>query len=154
MENIGAEVDRIEGGRVYAFALPDTVNGEAIGVSGFVGAPVKGEVAVFTKYKGGYRQIGVLHPIALEEGERLIHSEKYGNSVFLNKDGEVVINGGTDYAVKFNELKEAFDELKADLNAVINTIQTVSVVEGAPVNPEQTLCTANLSNAKADKIRL
>ena len=78
--------------------------------------------------------------------------------VEVNAADEIILNSGTDYAVAYNDLKTAFDNLKSDLNtfiAVYNT-HTHPVSGAATTAPNQpgTTSSADMSGSKIDKIRL
>lgn len=87
-----------------------------------------------------------------------------GAYVKENNSGEVEVNGNVDYAVRYNELKIAFDQLKADFdNHIIkvfnlHTHQYVPGVVGlAPTAipvPTDVPSTADMSPSKVDTVRL
>lgn len=60
---------------------------------------------------------------SVDTGEIRIYCQVGGaivSNVYCNKDGEVVMNDGTDYAVAFDDLKTAFDAFVADYNSHTN----------------------------------
>jgi hypothetical protein len=82
-------------------------------------------------------------------------------SVYCNKDSEVVINDGQDWAVQFSALKSAFEELRDDHNALLSEYKTHihgGVLAGDKVTlatvSTQLPSTADISPAKVDKIRI
>ena len=66
-------------------------------------------------------------PIA-SDGERFLYAQSalgtIASSVKCKKTGEVVINDGEDYAVAFSKMKEAFDQLRSDLNDLVLKFNT------------------------------
>lgn len=76
-----------------------------------------------------------------------------------NKSKELVIFEGSDFAVKFNELKTAFDQLKSDHNSFLLHVHG-GVTPGPPTSvsgppaPPAIPSTADMSSAKVDKVRL
>jgi len=102
-----------------------------------------------------------------EKGEKRLYSrDENGDEkaeVWLKKNGEVVLNGGTDYAVKYEELKTAYDELKDDLNSHIanwNTFAAAYVpggptVVGLPPTADiSNESTADMSGSKVELVRV
>jgi len=101
-----------------------------------------------------------------EAGEKRFYSyDSSGNvlaNIYLNKDSEIVLNDGTDYAVKFNELKTQFDILKTDFNNHITafTAHFHNIIEptpGKPVTPPLTPgipTAADISSAKVEMVRI
>lgn len=63
-------------------------------------------------------------------GEKMIYSyDENGiplSHIIMHDDGNVEIQGDGDYAVRFNELKSAFDELKSNLNDAIQRINLIA----------------------------
>ena len=131
---------------------------------GFSSVPPIGSEA-FVAYLNGNRDHGVVivcdngefRPVGLKDGEAIAYT-KYGQTYLLDENGEHVFNEGTDYGVKFNLLKVAFDQLKADHdshkhlagaivdgNGIACTGATAAIVVGS---------TANINPAKVDKVRL
>jgi phage baseplate assembly protein V len=92
-------------------------------------------------------------PQTLKESETLLYS-KNGNEILLNDAGEVVINGGTDYAVKFNELQTAFDSLSNTVATHVHPFIGVAPTVEAATKPTATPPTADMSSAKVDEVRL
>lgn len=82
-------------------------------------------------------------------------------NIAITATDEVTINGGTDYAVAYTDLKTAFDQLKSDFdNFVTVTYNTHThicaapgVASAVPV-PAGTASTADMSGARVDKVRL
>lgn len=85
---------------------------------------------------------------------------KSSNIKYKQTTQEYVVNDGIDYAVKYNELKTAFDQLKTDHDAIINLLQTWVVAPndgGAALQAAATALapsTADMTNSKVEKVRL
>lgn len=99
-----------------------------------------------------------------------------GSTMFINADDvdlkinsseNIVFNDGTDFAVRYNELKTQLDQLKQDLNDFINTIYnlhthpfnynagpTPSSGITSPSTSTGTPTSVDFSNTKVDKINL
>jgi hypothetical protein len=111
-------------------------------------------------------------------GETIVYSrDEDGNvkaTVKVTKDGDVIMNDGTRSAVGFSDLKTAFDQLKADHDAVVSTLNTVinettvfatAYVPGGPAavgtpptyiftaSPEST-STADIDPAESDTVKV
>lgn len=120
---------------------------------------------VMTVFVGGSRDHGVavsvdcgkFRVVGLKSGEVCVYSQ-FGQTILLDENGETVFNGGTDYAVAFNELKTAFNELKTAFNnhthGVTGTanLSTGTVTGTAAVSATQSA--ANIDAAKVAKVRL
>jgi len=80
-------------------------------------------------------------------------------SIRISQD-EILLNEGTDYAVKYEELKKAFDELKSDFNNFVNITYNLhnhpTAAPGAPSTPSVTgtQSSADMQQAKVEKVRL
>ena len=74
----------------------------------------------------------------------------------LTSGEEIVLNDGTDYAVAYEDLKSAFDQLKSDFNSHIHT--TTATIGVGPavgvISPPTASSTADMSGAKVEKVRL
>jgi hypothetical protein len=76
-------------------------------------------------------------------------------------DNTVEINGDTDFAVAYTDLKSAFDTMKTDLNAFI-TIFNAHVHPGVTAGPASTgvtvtpgtATTADMAGAKLDTVKV
>lgn len=101
---------------------------------------------------------GIAPDETIEQGERELYSYENGArkaKIRLKKDGDVVVNDGTDFAVKYNELKKAFDQLKADHDSHIHTTTaTVGASASVGVIAPPAASTANMAPAKVEKVRL
>ena len=106
---------------------------------------------------------GASRPTKLESGEVVLYSSN-GQTVLLDKDGKLVltgaddveINGNADYAVAYNDLKSAFDELRNDLNALINLFNAHNghVPPGSAPATGAVPSTADMSGAQVSNVRL
>lgn len=80
----------------------------------------------------------------------------------LNSDSEVVLNDGTDYAVKYNELKTVVEELQNDLTTlkaafntwVVNPADGGAALKTAAAAWYGTPISGNMANTKVDKVRI
>jgi len=78
----------------------------------------------------------------------------------LNKSSEIILNQGTDYGVKFNELKTAFDQLKKDHDDFIAQKYNLHTHPTAATGPPSVTATvgvastADISPAKVTKVRI
>jgi len=98
--------------------------------------------------------IGINDGIApsMDEGERKIYSiAAAAISAYINllNDGIIEINGNSDFAVRYNALKTAFDQLKSDYNAHKHP----TAATGPPSIPD-TISTADMSPSKVDEVKL
>ena len=98
---------------------------------------------------------------SMAAGEKKLYSISDGAiAAFINflESGIIEINGNNDFAVRYNELKSAFDEMKTDLNNFITVFNThTQVVSGsvaaAPAG-QATASTADISGAKVEEVKL
>ncbi|KPK95638.1 hypothetical protein AMJ80_04500 [bacterium SM23_31] len=81
----------------------------------------------------------------------------------LNKNSEIIMNEGTDFAVAYTDLKTAFDKLKTDFNNFISVFNAhthpyVDTPIGASVTSATatpgTSSTADMSGSKVEKVKL
>lgn len=118
-----------------------------------------------------FEEVSEIYPIAtgiddgiepaddLETGAKEIYSQN-GSSraakIRLNPDEEIIVNDGQDFAVKFNELKSAFDQLVQDFNDHIHT--TTATVAATPtvgtISPPTASSSASIDSSKVEKVRL
>lgn len=68
----------------------------------------------------------------------------------LDKNSNVIINNGSDFAVRFNELETAFNKLKSDFNAHVHS----GVTSGSASTGTTTPTTADISNAKCATVKI
>lgn len=108
-------------------------------------------ISVGESWKIGVASTDVLDfPSTLLEGEREVYSYDPSvtppvrkASVAWRSSGVLELNGAVDYAVAFNELKAAFDQLVSDIN---------SATYGS--NPIDVPITGSVDSAKVDTVRL
>lgn len=75
----------------------------------------------------------------------------------LDKNEQIILNDGTDYAVAYNDLKTAFDQLKSDFDAHVHAAGTLLDSTAAPCTGSTAApvaSTADMSAAKVEKVRL
>lgn len=70
----------------------------------------------------------------------------------LNKDSEIILNQGTDFAVRYSKLEEAFNQLKADFDA--HTHPYVDTPIGPSTTSATAPSTADITGAKVEDILL
>lgn len=84
---------------------------------------------------------GIEPDSSIEQGERETYSSDGGErkaKIRWKKDGQIVLNDGGDTAVKYSELKTAFDQLKSDFDDLVNAynahihITTATIGVGGP----------------------
>jgi hypothetical protein len=101
-----------------------------------------------------------IDPTEIEEGERLLYSSDDTGEVKatlkLDVDGNVTINGGEDFAVRFSKLESAFNDLQGKWNDFISEyIPGSSTVQGMPagVPPNVDMQSlADISEAKSETV--
>jgi len=79
----------------------------------------------------------------VEPGERRVYALNDDNEktaqIYYKKTGELGLNEGEDFVVRYSELKLAFDELKADFNALVDMvsghIHATTATVGASATP-------------------
>ncbi len=93
------------------------------------------------------------------EGELKIYAvdqNEVKSSVELKKNGQVIVNGGENYAVKFNQLKTKFDMLIVEINNFITTYNshTHMVFNTPTLGPSavRTASAININDSKADNL--
>lgn len=128
--------------------------------------PIKDMVAVYSKTDSDSDAliIGYLNKNSLaESGEyRTYCTDDNGVEKFytwMKKNGTIEIGGDTNYAVKFNELKEEFNKLKQSHNDLLTEyklhvhILSVPAITAAPTVSTQSPNTSNIDLSKNDKIK-
>jgi len=132
--------------------------------------PVSGDYAILVDHPGDarYSCIGFIDaetPSETEDGERLIYSRDSSGAragyIHLKRDATVTILDDSDTAVRFSELKAAFDELRDFVNDFINTkynthihITTATIGTGAPgvIAPTTSVGTPSTASIDAAEI--
>jgi len=133
--------------------------------AGIDAGPIKNLVAVYarTEKKGNPVIIGYLNKNAISKpGElRFYSQDSDGNELvylYLNENGIIELGGNTDFAVKYNELKTAFDQLKSDFNNLVTVYN--SHIHTAPSGPTSTTpstgtsSAADMTSSKVDNVKL
>ncbi len=83
-----------------------------------------------------------------------------GAKIEIKADGDIILNSGTDTAVKFSELETAFNQLKDDFDDFVNTVYNLHNHPTAPVGPVSTPSvtgspsTADISAAEVPEVKL
>ena len=107
-------------------------------------------LAVSKSYKIAIAQHDNIDP-SMDEGEKKIYSQS-GDTIqaFINllNTGIIEINGNSDFAVAFNDLKTGFDQLRSDHNSHIHT------ETGGVTTVPTVLSTASVDNSKVDEVKL
>lgn len=133
-------------------------------------SPIKNMVAIHgeTGVEGQPVIVGYIKPGALAEpGETHLYStDGDGNDSFRIKlltDGTAEIGGNADFAVRFNKLKTAFDELKGKHNNLVDAFNShvhPTAATGPPSTPTPapplipaSPSTADIDPAKIDNIK-
>jgi phage baseplate assembly protein V len=82
------------------------------------------------------------------------------DNVTIDTGNEIVLNSGTDYAVAYDDLKTAFDQLKSDFNnfvALTYNLHNHATAPNGPVSFPSSLgssSTADMSGSKVSDVRL
>lgn len=131
--------------------------------------PHPGARAVIVDVGSAYRIAIALDDLAvpdLVEGECRIYSTDDTGArkavLTLRVDGTMELLGTGDFAVRYNELKKAFDQLKKDHDDFISLKYNLHVHPGVLAGPASTgvtptvgaASTANMATAKIDKIKV
>lgn len=173
-----------------------TVQASQISPSGIDSSPLKEKQGVILPVGGSgkFVHIGTYTDNQVDEGEIKVYSEDADAnmvaSIYLDKDGkitieseddiaiickknvkvnadeEIIINDGTDYAVKYNELETAFNQLQDDFDNHTHSIasgtfvvsvsgQATGTLNSAPIDVQTTTAsTADITPAKVDEVRI
>lgn len=150
------------------FGKSDVQENNEVGPFGFDSNPIKDMAAVYAKtsQNGESVIIGYINKNQISDiGEsRIFSTDAEGLLKFylhLKNDGTAEFGGDTDFMVRFSKLEEAFDEIKMDLNNVINVFNAhthptaptgpISIPTGAgiPLQPS----VADISPAKIEEIK-
>lgn len=87
-----------------------------------------------------------------EKGETLLYSYDASGvlkgKILINKDGDIVVNDGTDFAVRYSALETAFNQLKSDFDAHVHG----GVLVGTASTGATTPSTADITGAKVEEI--
>ena len=142
----------------------ETITGvEFLSPYGFEARPSVGQAAIV--FINGNRDQGIVLAVHDRESRPTIDVDesqfysKYGGYVKCDKDGKVQIQGDSDNAVAYTDLKSAFDQLVADFNKLVNTYN-FHTHPTAPVGPVSTPSspgtetTADMSGSKVEEVLL
>jgi hypothetical protein len=153
--------------KFFRYGPSDVQTSLEVSAAGVDSNPVKGMVALYaaTSKKGKTVIIGYIKKDQLADvGElRLFSTNAQGAQktyLWLKNDGNMEVGGDDDNLVRYSELKKAFDELKGDVNGLIQKFNT-HVHPGVTSGLSSTLITvtladpstADVSGAKIDKIK-
>ena len=94
------------------FQLPGIVSIPRDGIQGTV-IDCNGNNIIISAYDYKFNE-------TLEQGETLLYSVDSAGvlkgKILINKDGEIVVNDGTDFAVRYSALETAFNTLKSEFD--------------------------------------
>ncbi len=161
----------IEGDSIIATGEASASKGETAqvyGQSGFISRPPVGVKGVRLRIGSLDIIIGAFNykvPLPTNPGDSKVYStDADGNekaTIKLLADSTIEINGNTDFAVAFNDLKTGFDQLKSDYNTFVTTkynLHThVSVTSlGTPTVPVPTgsSTAASIDASKIDTVKV
>ena len=150
--------------KIYAFGKSDVRTATQYTPAGIDSSPIEGMKAIYAKTSRSTEPVvvGYLNISEVEDGEIQIFSfNSDGKKAYVkcNLNDEVEINGNDDYATAFNDMKDAFDELKGDLNTFITTkynLHTHAFTGGttAVTTSLGSSSSADMSSAKVETVRL
>ncbi len=160
---ISSEFDKLKRRVVkfWRFGKDDVNTSMEVSPFGIDSNPLKGMAGIYaeTAKNGETVLIGYINQDQLAAiGETRIFSKDANGQVkafvWAKNDGILLLNGDANFAVKFNELKAGFDQLKVDLNDLIVKYNT----HGHPaINSPTALVdvpsTASIDSAKNDNIK-
>ncbi len=140
--------------KVLRLGNQDVQTSKQVSPFGVDSNPIKDMIAIQgeTSIKGETVIIGYIGKEHITKpGETRIYStDENGvlkSTVYLKDDETLELMGDVNFAVKFNELQTAFDELKLKFNTHIHPASS------GTTSPTTTPSTANISAAKNDKIK-
>jgi len=157
--------------KILRYGKNDVQTPKQVSPYGFDSNPVKDMVAVYAKCGSDNNNviIGYINKNSIAKvGEmRLFSTDKDGVEKFyyyLKDDGTTEIGGNTNFAVKYNELKDEFDKLKDTTDDLVQQWNTfcASYTPGSPsaLGTPPTLSTAtvtpntsDITQCKNDKIK-
>lgn len=150
--------------KLYCFGKDDVREAAQYTPSGIDSSPIKGMKAIYAQTSRSTEPviIGYINESTVEEGEIQIFSlnsdGEQQSYVKCVKDGNVELNGNEDFAIAYNDMKDAFDELKEDLNTFIDdyNLHTHVAPSGTTGTPSitGTPSSADMNAAKVDTIKL
>lgn len=125
-------------------------------------APLKDMIAIFAESSNNAEPviIGYINKNQIAAaGEKRIYSLKadgeLSSYIHLKNDETIELFGAADNLVRYSKLKEGFDTLRTDLNALITAYNTHVHVSAAPGTPNApTLSTGTASSASVDASKI
>jgi phage baseplate assembly protein V len=146
--------------KITGLADEEQSNLERIQDYGITSNPPVGSEAVVL-YVGGNKDHGVVIKTdsgefriqPLESGEVCIYSQ-HGQKILLDENGDIVFNDGTDFMVRFNELKTGFDQLVSDFNAHAHGGSVDSLAGPCTILPPTTAVPPDSSSASIDSAKI
>ena len=149
--------------KLLRFGKSDVQTSSQVFNWGIDSKPVKNTLGVHseTQERGESVCLGYIKDFAkTKEGETRIYCtdssgvEKF--EIYLRNDGKVEFNGSDNFLVKYNELKEGFDQLKSDFNGLVTLYNShIHPVSGAATlvtTSIDTPSTADISDSKNDSL--
>lgn len=137
-----------------------------IGPFGLDSNPIKDFIAAYTETKEKGKNVILGYYVKNKKAEvgeyRFFCTDDTGVEkfyVWLKKTGIIEIGGDTNYAVKYNELKQELDKFKEDYNNFLTEYKThihptnFSVITTTPTTSTQMPNQSDFSKAKNDKIK-
>jgi phage gp45-like len=173
---LGSEVtknkDADEDSRILQVELTNTDDVQSIEQMGQVGedsSPQPGARVIVLDLSPSYRvavaaEDGVTPAVA--DGEKEFYSYDSSGSklatIRLLSDASIELNGNTDFAVAFDDLKVAFDQLRDDFNDFVSTVFNVHAHPGVTAGAASTgpppvggsPSSADMAGAKVDSIKV
>jgi hypothetical protein len=168
---ISTELDNLQRRvvKVLRFGKSDVQTSDQVAPHGIDSNPIKDMIAVYakTEQKGETVILGYLNRNVMAGiGETRIFSTNSSGTlqtfIWLKADGTIELGGANDFAVRFNELKSGFDQLKSDHNDLVtafNAHMHATAGTGPPSPPTPgsgipaTPSTANIDSAKIEEIK-
>jgi hypothetical protein len=138
----------------------DIVEAVLYGLAGVSDYPLPGDEVVISDTGSEYVIVAVFRgvPGGIGSGESILYSRDSGGniaaSVKCGSNGEVIVNGGTDYAAAFNALKSGFDALVDDHNDAVAAINAVAAAVPYTIVPPLLPSTSSIDASKVEKVRL
>lgn len=133
---------------------------ELSNTSGVDNNPMDGDTVLIINVADAYRlgiliDDGVAPDPNIKRGEKKIYSRdstgRVSATIALKRDGKIILNEGSDFAVAFNALRTEFNELKNKFNSHVHTGVSSGGSSTGPT-PQQSI--ANIDNAKVEKVIL
>lgn len=141
----------------------ENVLAELFAPAGDDSPPLPGDMGFFAdnSQTGGRSCLGAIdqvnEPLAAPGERRLYARDANGAPVvviWLKADGTLELNGDADNAVRFSELKTAFDQLQSDFNLHTHSVPGVFAGAFSATATAPTDSTADIDPAKVDEVKL